>query len=159
MRNIYKNIIFGDPKNCIMFIYIAPSNDHSLLTLNLHFEVIVKRFEVVFWCLEWECYTFQNTDENSLKSTNTIMALKCIQSWLVKKVEFMWCYIYNVYQMKEEYAIILELWNLIFLVIMCILYFLYCRFLVLYILIKEDTQKYTVPYFIIYNIMVHSFCK
>ena len=30
------------------FMYIAPSSDSSLLTLNLLFKVILKRFEVVF---------------------------------------------------------------------------------------------------------------
>ena len=44
------------------------------MTLNLHSKVILKRFEVVFWCLEWESCTFQNIDGNSFKSTNTIMA-------------------------------------------------------------------------------------
>ena len=36
------------------FMYIAPSSDHSLLTLNLPFKVILRRFEVVLDCLEWE---------------------------------------------------------------------------------------------------------
>ena len=36
------------------------------------FKVILKRFEVVFCCLEWECCTFQKTDKNSFKSTNFI---------------------------------------------------------------------------------------
>ena len=43
------------------FMFIAPSSDHSLLTLNLPFKVILRRFEVVFWCLECECCTFQKT--------------------------------------------------------------------------------------------------
>ena len=37
-----------------MYKCIAPSSDHSLLTLNLPFKVILRRFEIVFWCLEWE---------------------------------------------------------------------------------------------------------
>ena len=53
------------------FMYIAPSSDHSLLIPNLPFKVILRKFEVVFWCLEWECCTFQKTDENSFKSSNT----------------------------------------------------------------------------------------
>ena len=35
------------------FMYIAPSGDHSLLTLNLPFQVILRRFEVVFCCLDF----------------------------------------------------------------------------------------------------------
>ena len=61
------------------FMYIAPSSDHSLLTPNLPFKVILREFEVVFWCLEWECCTFQKIDENSFKSTNTI---KVLHVWL-----------------------------------------------------------------------------
>ena len=49
-----------------------PSSDHSLLTLNLPFEVILRWCEVVFWCLEWECCTFQKIDENSFKSSNNM---------------------------------------------------------------------------------------
>ena len=33
--------------------------------------MILRRFEVAFWCLQWECYTFWKTDGNSFKSTNT----------------------------------------------------------------------------------------
>ena len=58
------------------FMYISPSSDHSLLIFILSFKVIVSRvFEVVLWCLEWECSTFQKTDENSFKSTNTTLWL------------------------------------------------------------------------------------
>ena len=32
-------------------MYKAPSSDHSLLTLNLPFKVILRKFDVVFWCL------------------------------------------------------------------------------------------------------------
>ena len=47
------------------------------MALNLHFEVILRRFEVVFWCMEWECCTSEETDENSFQSTNwyNILAL------------------------------------------------------------------------------------
>ena len=41
------------------FMYITPSSDHSLITLNLPVKVILQRFEVVFWCLELKCCTFQ----------------------------------------------------------------------------------------------------
>ena len=37
------------------------------------FKFILKRFEVVFWCLEWECCTFWKIDGNSFKSTNTVL--------------------------------------------------------------------------------------
>ena len=58
-----------------LFIHITPSRECSLLTLNLPFKVILRRFEVVSWCLEWECCTFQNIDENSFKSTNTMQCI------------------------------------------------------------------------------------
>ena len=54
------------------FMYIAPSTDHSLIILNLPFQVILSKFEVVFWCLEWEWYTFQKIYENSFESINTV---------------------------------------------------------------------------------------
>ena len=53
--------------SCHMFICIAPSSDHPLLTLNLPFIVILSRFEGIFWCLAWECCTFQKIYENSFK--------------------------------------------------------------------------------------------
>ena len=62
---------------CHIFMYIAPSNDRSLLTLALPFKVIQRRFGVVFWCLEWECCTFQTSVENRFKFTKT-MALKVL---------------------------------------------------------------------------------
>ena len=40
------------------FMYIAPSNGHSLLNINVPFKVILWRFEVVFYYLEWESCTF-----------------------------------------------------------------------------------------------------
>ena len=51
-------------------MHIAPSSDHSLLTSNLPFELILRKFEFVFWCLVWECCTFQKIDENSFKYYN-----------------------------------------------------------------------------------------
>ena len=40
-------------------MYIDPSSGHiSLNFLNMPFKLILRRFEVVFWCLEWECCTF-----------------------------------------------------------------------------------------------------
>ena len=49
------------------FMYIAPSGDHSLLILSLSIKVILRKCEVVFWYLDWECCTFQMIDENSFK--------------------------------------------------------------------------------------------
>ena len=48
-------------RKCHRFLYIAYFSDHSLLTLKLSFKVILRRFEVVLWCLEWEYCTFQKT--------------------------------------------------------------------------------------------------
>ena len=53
--------------------YMAPSSGHISLNLNMPFKFILRRFEVVFWCLEWECCTFWKIDGNSFKSTNTIL--------------------------------------------------------------------------------------
>ena len=44
-------------------------------------KVIRRKFEIVFWCLEWECCTVQNIDENSFKSTNTVLWFECIYPW------------------------------------------------------------------------------
>ena len=52
-------------------VHVAPSTVHSLLTLNLPFEV--RKFEVVFLCLGKECCPFQMTDENSFKSTGQLI--------------------------------------------------------------------------------------
>ena len=71
-------------ENCILFlgcprkfyhrvVYIAPSSGHESVNHNLPFELILRRFEVVFWYLEWNCCTFKNIDGNSFKSTNTII--------------------------------------------------------------------------------------
>ena len=54
-------------------MYIAPSSGHEWLNLKLPFKFILRSFEVVFWCLEWECCTFWKIDGNSFKSTNTIL--------------------------------------------------------------------------------------
>ena len=62
-------------------MYKAPSSDCSL-TLNLSFKVILRQFQVVFWCLEWECCTFQKINENSFKFTNTILWL----TWILSRV-------------------------------------------------------------------------
>ena len=61
------------PQNFTRVMYIAPSSGHIFLKLNMPFKLILRRFEVVFWCLEWECCTFWKIDGNSFKSTNTIL--------------------------------------------------------------------------------------
>ena len=77
-RNLHKTNILGCPwKFYHRVVYIAPSSGHELLKFNLPFKLILRRFEVVFWCLEWECCPFQKIDEIQSKFTNTtIMALK-----------------------------------------------------------------------------------
>ena len=56
------------PKFYHRVMYIAPSSGHISLNFNMPFKFILRRFEVVFWCLEWECCTFWKIDGNSLKS-------------------------------------------------------------------------------------------
>ena len=60
------------------FMYRAPSSDHSLITLNLPLKAILRSFEIVFWCVEWECCAFQKIDEQSFISTNTMALWKII---------------------------------------------------------------------------------
>ena len=55
-------------------MYIAPSNDHLLLTHKLPFKVILRKFEVVSSWSE-NAALFQKIDENSFISTNTILWL------------------------------------------------------------------------------------
>ena len=56
-------------------LYIAPSSGHISLKSYMPFNFILRRFEVVFWCLEWECCIFWKIDGNSFNSTNTILWL------------------------------------------------------------------------------------
>ena len=57
-------------------MYIAPSSGHISLNFNMPLKLFfLRRFEVVFWCLEWECCTFWKIDGNSFKSTNTIQCV------------------------------------------------------------------------------------
>ena len=63
-------------------MYIAPSSGEPLLNLNLPFKWILRRFEVVFSCLE-NVALFYKIDENSLKSTNTIL-------WLLKSLQIIY---------------------------------------------------------------------
>ena len=75
MRKLHKTNIFGDaPENFTIGLwYIAPSSGHELMNLDLPFKLILRRFEVVFWCVEWVCCTFWKINGNSFKSTNTIL--------------------------------------------------------------------------------------
>ena len=73
-ENIEKYNIFGMPPKFyhrFMNIHLPPSSVEPLPHINLPWNKwIVRRFEVVFWCLEWECCTFRKIYENSIKSTN-----------------------------------------------------------------------------------------
>ena len=75
-ENCIKPTFLGCPRKFYhRVMYIAPSNGHISLNYNIPFKLVLRRFEVVFWCLEWERCTFKKTDENSFKSTNTILWL------------------------------------------------------------------------------------
>ena len=77
LRKLHKTNIFGMPTKILYHrvMYRAPSSGHISLNFNMPLKLILRRFEVVFWCLEWECCTFWKNDGNSLKSTNTILWL------------------------------------------------------------------------------------
>ena len=48
-----KHLIFGMPQKCYhRFMYIAPSSGEPLPNINLPIKWILRRFDVVFWCLE-----------------------------------------------------------------------------------------------------------
>ena len=70
-RKTHLNLSGVGDKFPYRFMFIASSSDCSLLTLNMPFKVILRRSdEVVFSCLNRECWTSQKIDENSFKSTN-----------------------------------------------------------------------------------------
>ena len=72
LRKLHKTIHFRDaPENSIIVMYIAPSSGHISLKFDMPFKLILRSFEIVFWCMEWECCTFCKIDGNSFKSTNT----------------------------------------------------------------------------------------
>ena len=74
LRKLHKTNIFGmPPKFYHRVMYKAPSSGHISLNFNMPFKLNLRRFEVVFWYLEWECCTFWKLDGNSFKSTNTIL--------------------------------------------------------------------------------------
>ena len=77
---VYKkepNFIGGQarPFYHIMFMYIAPASDCSLLTLNLPIKVILRRFELFSDVWDKNNALFKKIRENSFKSTNTIIWL------------------------------------------------------------------------------------
>ena len=79
LRKLHKSLkltfLGCPPKFYHSVMYIAPSRGHISLNFNMPFKLILRRFQVVFWCLEWECCTFWKIDGNSFKSTNTILWL------------------------------------------------------------------------------------
>ena len=44
-------------------MYIAPSSGHISLNFNMPLKWILRRFDVVLWCLEWEYRTFERLME------------------------------------------------------------------------------------------------
>ena len=65
-KNCIKLTFSGCPINFTKVMYIAPSSGDILLNLNLLFKVMLRRFVVVFWCLEWEiweCCNFERLME------------------------------------------------------------------------------------------------
>ena len=87
LRNLQKTNIFRMPPRILSYVYVhvAPSSDPFIgdpQSLSLPFKVILnlRRFEVIFWCLEWECCTFQTTVDNSNRSNPSNAIL-----WLLKR--------------------------------------------------------------------------
>ena len=61
-------------------MYIAPSSGHISLNFIMPFKLILRRFEVVFWCLEWECSTFWKIDGNWIKSLTLAFLIGAIET-------------------------------------------------------------------------------
>ena len=67
-ENRMKPTFSGCPQKCYhRVMYTASSSCHKLVNLNLPFELILRMFEVVFWCLEWECSTFWKIGGNFIQ--------------------------------------------------------------------------------------------
>ena len=62
-------------------MYVAPSSGHISFKCNMPFKLILRRFEVVFWCLEWECCTFWKIDQWKFIQIHQYytMAFICVQ--------------------------------------------------------------------------------
>ena len=76
LRKLHKTKFFGMPPKILPFFqsYVAPYCGHiSLNLINMPFKLILRRFEVVFWCLEWECCTLRKIDGNSIHSNPPIL--------------------------------------------------------------------------------------
>ena len=75
-ENCIKLTFSGCPRKFYQRVMnIAPSSGHISLNFNMPFKLILRRFKVVFLCLEWECCLFWKIDGNAFKSTNTILWL------------------------------------------------------------------------------------
>ena len=86
LRKLHRTNILRMPRKFYhRFMYIAPSSVLCIeWTLICLFKLILRRFEVVFWCLEWECCRLlKDFVGNSFKSTHTIALKKKIHSWNV----------------------------------------------------------------------------
>ena len=70
---VWNHKFFGCPRKFShRVMYIAPSSGYISSNVKMPFKLILGRFEVVFWCLQWECCTFWRIDGNSFKFTKTI---------------------------------------------------------------------------------------
>ena len=70
----------------------APSTGEPLLNLNLNFKWILRWFDVVFWCLEWECCTFKR-----------LMKIHCVGPIFTKNI---------IWYMWKSYILVLSCTNI-----------------------------------------------
>ena len=63
LRKLHKTLLGCPRKFYHRVMYIAPSSGHISLYVNMPFTLILRRFEVVFWCLEWEAALFERLME------------------------------------------------------------------------------------------------
>ena len=88
-ENCIKLTFLGCPPKCY-HRDIASSSGRIYLNLKLPFKLILRSFEVVFWCLEWECCPSWKIDRNSFKSTNIhTMALRYKIHWVSKETSLL----------------------------------------------------------------------
>ena len=120
LRKLQENKISGCPRKFYhRFMYIAPSSGELLPNFNLLFKGILRRFEVIFWCLKWECckqsclknlwkfiqirqyYTMAlviglNINENKkYRLQNLVLWHACIRSVIYSSLWISCCYIPN----------------------------------------------------------------
>ena len=75
--------ILGCPRNVYRrFMYIAPSCRCSLMNPNLPYRFILRRLEVAFWCLEWECCTFFSSNPPVLYFSSNIY-VRYETTWII----------------------------------------------------------------------------